>query len=227
MKTFFDIIPVLPPKFIQKINNWEYLRGVLEAGYNEPWRQYHTLEHVYDMLVKAQNPDYVITSPVEFAIAILFHDVVYGFRANPCENEKQSAQVALHFGSQYFDNFGVNWELVEALIMATTHIDSLHDSTYLQKLIADLDMSTFGTLAKDESLNISNKVIGEYSYFYPYPTVLEGHIKFLESLIARGFIFYTSHFLNESAMKDIQMKIDYFKENYEHFRNKNTQIGCG
>lgn len=217
MSYFGRIAGELPKKLVQRITNWSYLQGVLESHYIG--RPYHNLEHVLDLLTKMKNLP--VERPVEFAVAILFHDTIYDLRALPGENEEASAMLANYMGPKCITN--ISWQTVINLIRATIHDGKLNERHLSndELLMADIDMSNF-ELTGTASLGTSALVMAEYMKIYPTQDVLNGHIAFLKTLRERGKIFYTSHFSNEIALKEIDRKIRH----YEQLRDNNQEIGC-
>eukprot|EP00658_Telonema_sp_P-2_P071093 TRINITY_DN60412_c0_g1_i2.p1 TRINITY_DN60412_c0_g1~~TRINITY_DN60412_c0_g1_i2.p1 ORF type:complete len:151 (-),score=40.29 TRINITY_DN60412_c0_g1_i2:88-540(-) len=56
---------------------WEKWFGVLESGYSEPERRYHTLRHLTEMFWHYDCVRDQLESPELVALAIWFHDLVY------------------------------------------------------------------------------------------------------------------------------------------------------
>jgi predicted metal-dependent HD superfamily phosphohydrolase len=51
--------------------------GVLDAGYTERHRAYHTWEHIAGLLEKLSGFSYLSTRPEIIAVSAFWHDVVY------------------------------------------------------------------------------------------------------------------------------------------------------
>lgn len=87
------------------------------SRYDEPWRFYHTREHLYQMFDVAR-AHRLMLSP-EQKLAILFHDLVYVPGAKPGMNESQSAVLARSYRDRVNDK--VNWDLVCQMVEETSH----------------------------------------------------------------------------------------------------------
>lgn len=54
-----------------KRKNWW---DIISQHYSEPWRHYHTLEHVQAMLRHMKDDEGVLENSMEVALAIYFHE---------------------------------------------------------------------------------------------------------------------------------------------------------
>jgi predicted metal-dependent HD superfamily phosphohydrolase len=220
MKTFDDILARLPLDMLKNITNVEYLRGLMDAGYGQSWRTYHNYDHICDMLdmfnsicmaLKDMCPphphlDFVLKSRWEYVVAIMFHDIVYDLQAPSGENEHDSVQMLYTFGPRclrFKKNAGI-----DELIMATVHDGRLDRP--LHQLMADIDLSTFGSTTKFQPAN--NAVWAEYESRFPAKLVTEGRLRFLKSFAERLRIFYHEDFFdNEIAFANIQEAISGYE----------------
>ena len=114
-------------------------RERLLAGYAEPGRHYHTLQHLAECLDLFDRVAHLANRPGEAAIALWFHDAVYLPAAK--DNEARSADwagAALREAGAGEDVC----ERVRALIMATAHhTPGAEDAC----LVVDIDLAILGT----------------------------------------------------------------------------------
>jgi predicted metal-dependent HD superfamily phosphohydrolase len=205
MKTFDDILPLIPDSLYRNITNLEYLRGLLDNGYLQPWRYYHNYGHIETMLtVIGRNTSFVPDRINDLVVAILFHDVVYDIRARAPENEVASFKVAGICGPRCIR--GIDWTRVEMLICATTHDGKAVNP--LNRYMADVDLSTFA-LPYEEFREVNNRVRMEYECFFTPELVRQGRLDFLKTFSQRPQIFYHDMiFSNDQAFKNIQESIE-------------------
>ena len=108
-------------------------------GYREPWRHYHTFDHIRHCLTMFDQCRERVDHPDALELAVWFHDVV--FEPGNADNEALSAQLYRELSD------GVHppetRTLVDRLIMATLHNGgSLVDED--AKYMVDIDLSSFG-----------------------------------------------------------------------------------
>ena len=111
----------------------------LLAGYNEPQRHYHTLDHIKHCLGMFEDCKALVSAPDALEMAIWMHDVI--LVSGRRDNEALSAELYLELsrGAQRDEMR----ELVSRLIMATLHNgDSLDDAD--SNFMVDIDLSSFG-----------------------------------------------------------------------------------
>ena len=154
--------------------------------YAEPARRYHTLEHLRHCLAQADLATGRMPDADTVRLAIWFHDVVYEPAAH--DNEARSAahaRAALtpHLAEARVDD-------VERLVLATRYgeLPRRDDEAW----IIDIDYSSFG-LPWEEFLRDSQAVRAER------PDLGDGDFaiqqsRFLESLLARPFLYHTDFF---------------------------------
>lgn len=109
--------------------------------YTEPHRHYHTLDHVVDLLAKADTMSQHVTDPRLVALASWFHDAVYDPHRQ--DNEAESAQLA----AQTLQTLGVEEELIEqvcAFVRATEKHAMPPQAHPDLGLFLDLDLSILG-----------------------------------------------------------------------------------
>ncbi len=124
----------------------------LLAGYHEPQRHYHTLDHIKHCLSMFEDCKALLGDHDALEMAIWFHDVI--LVSGRRDNEALSAELYLELSK------GIQpdemRELVSRLIMSTLHNgDALDDADSIY--MVDIDLSSFG-LAWDgflrDSLNL-------------------------------------------------------------------------
>ena len=143
----------------------------ISSIYNEPHRYWHTIDHIYDMLVDTENLykdkklsefEYHI-----FLISILFHDSVYNTRRKDNEEKSRDLMVGLfnpdvndttEFKSKHDRELSI--VKCSSLIMGTKNHDGL-DS--LSKKFNNID-SKILTSTFIDMLNWENKIYKEYKW---------------------------------------------------------------
>lgn len=182
-----DLIALYPEMLIPGTK--QYLVGALESHYNQTFRAYHNLEHIYQVMSEWVESSFMyVEHPHEFTIAILFHDTVYSLRAKPGENERESADVALTIGPKCFQN--IDWQRVYHLILATAHTGQLQNASSDEQLIADLDLIGLGYPSETYFKNREN-VVKEYLTMYTPDEVKHGRRMFIQAMLARPKLFYS------------------------------------
>jgi predicted metal-dependent HD superfamily phosphohydrolase len=114
-------------------------RERLLAGYAEPGRHYHTLQHLAECLDLFGRVAHLAGYPGEAAIALWFHDAVYLPLAK--DNEARSADWACAALREAGAGEEV-CERVRALIMATAHHAAPEDGD--ARLVVDIDLAILG-----------------------------------------------------------------------------------
>lgn len=210
-KTFSDVLNVLPPEILHSIRNPAYFEGLLDGYYGQDWRTYHNYDHLVT-LIELGIPlwqEYSKARQRDFVAAIIFHDVIYNLGAGAGINEAHSAVFAQRFGPYCFNVGMVDWAHVFNLISATSHQGGLIRDD--EKLLADLDMAGFAA-APEVSDAIGRAVKIEYLYAYRLVDVERGRLDFLQKLLAKPVIYYTSHFSENAARKNIMRQIEELKK---------------
>lgn len=118
-------------------------RAVFEtivAHYTEPYRAYHTLEHLEHCFEEFDRVKHLAYHVLTLELAIWLHDVIYDPTAR--NNEEQSAELALRLCRQakLGDNFG---KLVANLIRLTKHTGASAVSKN-GRLLLDIDLAILG-----------------------------------------------------------------------------------
>ena len=171
------------------IDDSEAIYHRLLAGYQEPHRHYHTLDHIKHCLTLFEDCKALLSEPDALELAIWFHDVILvcGRR----DNEARSAQLYLEL-SNGIQPEGLR-QLVWRLIMATLHNgDQLSDAD--SSYMVDIDLSSFGLpwdefLQDSMNVRIENRHLCDADYY-------QNQTGFQQSLLARSR-FYLSDFFFE------------------------------
>jgi predicted metal-dependent HD superfamily phosphohydrolase len=187
--------------------------GIIKS-YNEPYRKYHTMNHIMKCIDVLHNFSY---SPMLFdindkyygyyfnrvAIAIIYHDIVY----NPISRRNESDSIKRMYDDLSFTRDGWMFpdqlRLSKMLIYATTYGESFY--TKEENIIRDVDLHQLGSDFYEFLLN-ENNIREEYKYvpdelFYPE------RAKILQRFLDRKRIF----------------KIDWFYDKYENNARENIK----
>jgi len=171
----------------------------LKKRYSEPWRKYHTLQHLTECVEHFAATSHLAERPFEVEAALWFHDAVYDVRAH--DNEERSAQLA----RAVLEPAGVNLRAVErvaGLVLTTKHraLPTLRD----EQLLIDIDLAILGAQATrfDE---YELQIRAEYS-FAPDTLFKTGRSAVLRSFLERQRIYRTEQFheqLGETARANL------------------------
>ena len=155
--------------------------------YAEPWRAYHTVQHVRDCLRLLDGARRLSQRPTEVELALWFHDAVYD--THRADNEELSARWAhQHSLDQNLpENVAVR---VHDLILATRHDTPLLNSE--AALLTDIDLVILGQSVAEFDL-YEAQIRREYSWV-PEMAFCEGRAKILEGFLQRDSIYRTAHF---------------------------------
>lgn len=199
-KLYNELLPLFPREVYSHIKNFEFLEGVICGNYMHDKRAYHTISHLYDLLKLALKHQQLIERPLEFTIAILFHDIVYEVGAK--DNEYQSAQLADKLAWHCFGGYSA--DLVYEYIMATVHDGRLTDEDSSDaRMLADFDLWSF---AADYPVFQEQNALVEREFLTKYTReeYNAGRKVFLNGLLAREELYYFNIFSNSKARKNIR-----------------------
>lgn len=160
------------------------LMAQLVAAYQEPWRRYHTLQHLQECLAHWDRYRHLAQRPGEVEAAMWFHDAVYSVHAK--DNEAQSAAWA----GRALKTAGVDHEAIARIqshIEATSHTAVPQGTD--QQLLVDVDLSI---LASDEDrfAQYEAQVREEYSWV-PSFIYKKKRREVLQSFLSREAIYST------------------------------------
>jgi len=188
-----------------KGNPQEVLQDIA-ARYGEPWRYYHTLEHVAQSLEELEKTRDLCDNPDLVEFALWGHDIVYDPQSST--NEKRSAElteyIARKIGLSVFFQMGAY-----GLVIATKHVKP--PETPNEKLIIDVDLSILGKPA-DVYADVEKKIRAEY-HIYSDEDFAKGRADILQSFLDRPHIYNTEHFRSKyeaKARKNLARAIERF-----------------
>jgi predicted metal-dependent HD superfamily phosphohydrolase len=167
-------------------NGWAQ-RDELLRRYSEPWRRYHTVQHLSECLALFTKSASQALRPAEVEAGLWFHDAVYELRAN--DNEARSAQLAL----SVLDAGHVRAEVahrVSSLVLATRH--SALPGEADEQMLVDIDLSILGAVPL-RFAEYEQQIRDEYS-FVPDDVFMQKRREILNAFLARHRIFSTEQF---------------------------------
>ena len=118
---------------------------LIEAGYGEAHRHYHTLVHIDAMLALASEHGDVLRDSVAVDLAIIFHDIVYdAVKGGGGRNERESAQRFVEFAEGCT---GLPKDRVAKVVrwIALTWTHKCEDIDGDGRLFMDFDMAILGS----------------------------------------------------------------------------------
>ena len=161
--------------------------GVLDAllaGWAEPHRRYHTLQHLSECLALFDAHRALAEHPGEVGVALWFHDAVYDTARH--DNEAVSADWA----TRVLRDAGAPDDVVarvDALVLATRH--SQQPATPDERLLVDIDLAILGAVPArfDE---YERQIRDEYG-FVPDDVFRAKRAQILRGFLARPALFAT------------------------------------
>lgn len=168
--------------------------------YSQPWRHYHTLDHIEQMLQLFKQYESSTTSPPTIFLAICYHDCIYlPWWKN---NEKRSADKAtIALEKLQLDSLSPD---VTQMIHSTEKHQPLVDNVDT-KLLLDFDLTILGS-NWEHYLNYCQQIRKEY-WFIPKKKYLSGRKNILMQFLNREKLYFS----------------DIFFEQYEHQARLNIQ----
>ena len=171
----------------------EELNGAVKADlikhYNEPWRHFHTMEHINDMFTLLDK-EYVTELDkrdlMKIRLAILFHDVIYLPWAD--DNEIHSAYYFLESFKVYTGNATIEdpLTLTEAYEIRDAIMNSKWDSStppkQWQRYFIEIDRAVLANPSIDHILGYEKKIYKEFQ-FVPHDVYKTNRTNFLLSAI--------------------------------------------
>jgi len=195
---------VLKETFIRLLTNYTDNESLMnehwtniEKNYSSKKRQYHTLQHLDNLLVQIAEIKGEIQNWDVILFTLYYHDVVYNSLKS--DNEEKSAK----FAEQQMKKISVPSDMIELCkkqILATkSHSKSTDSDT---NYFIDVDLSIFGQDWETYSLYYKN-VRKEYS-IYPDFVYNPARKKVLNQFLSMNRIFKTEWFYNkfETQAKD-------------------------
>ncbi len=164
----------------------------LAAAYGENTRFYHTDKHVSECLKHFLAYRELAENPAEVEVAIWFHDAIYD--TTKSDNEKQSADWAMHYLTDASVNPGAVERIVEMIIATKTHQSQTADSA----LMVDIDLGILG--ATTDAFEAYDAAIRKEFHWVPTVQYCMGRAQVLSSFLEREAIYQTP------AMRDLYEK---------------------
>ena len=213
--------------WIQWLNLWQLLYSAggaeraqrvfddLVVRYSEPYRAYHTLDHIADCLRKLRELPFQLNHTDRRAaeFALWYHDAVYDPRRD--DNEERSAQLAKTMLSVAQDSsrFG-EWVaqcVADLVLMTKNHTAPLDDA--IGCLIVDIDLSILGA-APMRFGAYENQIRKEYEWV-PWDEFASKRAAVLRSFLERDHIFATQIFRDryeKQARRNLAESIEELEE---------------
>ncbi len=163
------------------------LLQLLLTRYREPWRAYHTTQHLLECFAHFDFARHLASAPAEIEFALWFHDAVYDPRRE--DNEEASAKWA----EQVLLRAGATEPLrarVHALIMATKHDTA--PTSHAGALIVDVDLAILGA-SEARFDEYETQVRQEYAWV-PAFIFRRRRAQILEAFLERNPIYRTALF---------------------------------
>lgn len=155
--------------------------------YSEPYRAYHTLQHLSECFEWLDLACGLAENPAAVELALWFHDAIYDSRR--ADSEARSADLA----AQVIETVGGGDSLqqsVHAMILATTH--QVAPSTPDRCLVVDIDLAILGS-GGDRFTQYETQIRQEYAWV-PEKVFRQKRGSILQSLLNRPSIFTTEFF---------------------------------
>lgn len=161
----------------------------LVRRYGEPWRAYHTMQHLEESLAWFEASGHLAEHPAEVESALWFHDAIYDPRRD--DNEDLSAQLAVTrlLSMDAPPDFA---RRVAELVLVTKHcrVPSNPD----ERLLVDIDLSILGA-PPERFARYERQLRVEYS-FVPEAVFRQKRQAILKGFLARPSLYATEFFRN-------------------------------
>jgi predicted metal-dependent HD superfamily phosphohydrolase len=180
---------------------------IVEA-YSAKYRLYHTLEHIYNILVVIETLEHKTNKNAAIQLAAWFHDVIYKTQAQ--DNEEKSVEYA----KKLLQSWGISNNFintVSCLILDTKHCRSDFDDIESQILL-DADLAILG--ANPEEYHKYARSIRQEYFWVSDADYIAGRTKVLEKFLQRDRIYLTEEIFNSlelSARNNIKAEIMLLK----------------
>ncbi len=180
---------------------------IVEA-YSAKYRLYHTLEHIYNILVVIEALEHKTKKIAAIQLAAWFHDVIYETQAQ--DNEEKSVEYA----NKLLQSWGISNNLintVSCLILDTKHYRSDFDDIESQILL-DADLAILGANPGDYH-KYAQSIRQEY-FWVSDADYIAGRTKVLEKFLQRDRIYLTEEIFNSlelSARNNIKAEIEFLQ----------------
>jgi predicted metal-dependent HD superfamily phosphohydrolase len=184
---------------------------LISSHYNEPARQYHTLQHLGECLDLFESVMDLATHPAEVEMALWFHDAIYNIASH--DNEAQSAQWA----RAELSKAGLlpeKTDRIQSLIMSTCH--TALPITIDECLLVDIDLAILGSSA-ERFAEYEQQIRTEYN-FVPETIFNQKRQEILQGFLDRSTIYSTEYFqdkLELLARANIKRSITFYQMSQE------------
>ena len=161
----------------------------LLARYDEPWRHYHTRDHLRDLYRLFDEYRHLARDPDAVEAAIPLHDAVYAIASST--NEQDSAALTL----ETIARLGVAYLItpVADIVLATTHAQASNDPD--TALFCDLDLAILGA-DRERYATYADAIRAEYESIYTPREYCVGRQvflhRFLERVLASEAVYTTA-----------------------------------
>lgn len=173
----------------------------LIALYSEKHRKYHTIQHLYECLLQAEQVKHLAAHYGEIIIALWFHDAIYD--THKLDNEEQSANLAQHYlEAQLVPQ--ENIQRIYDLILTTKH--SCTTKSTDEALLVDIDLSILGA-ALSRFYEYEKQIREEYC-FVPEKIFNGKRVEILQRFLDQQRIYRTDHFFC-SHEKQARINLSY------------------
>jgi len=186
----------------------------LVAAYTEPWRHYHTLEHIAEVLKVAGRLAKHHAEPVIANLAIWFHDAVYDPKRS--DNEAKSAE----FADGELASLGVPIDIrnrVAELILYTDHRAEPPPDDATAAVLLDADLAILGA-GESRYRRYAEAIRREYDWV-PADVYAVERTKVLQGFLQRPAIYRTESMRAEgeaAARANLTGEIGRLAESHGH-----------
>lgn len=177
----------------------------LYAAWNEPWRHYHTIEHLSECLTGFESCQHLAQQPHAIVLALLFHDAVY--QPTERDNEAKSAEWAVTALGQ-LDASRTLKAQVRELILATQHHRASDDID--TQLLLDIDLSVLG--AEPERFAAYEHAVRLEYAFIPDAQFNRHRAQVMHQFAQRQPLFYSA-FFNQRLAANAERNLSGYRLN--------------
>lgn len=190
-----------------KNENLEVLLNKVFDAYESKDRHYHNIEHLVHCIQELKwflGNNEITVNTEELFLAILFHDIVYGARAEKSDEELSAIDFETFSKSISYDDDKT--QFVVNLIMSTAHFsDKKIIHNYEVDLLKEIDLAILG-----QSMQVYNNYVKnvrkEYSYLND--TVFNtGRANVLKKFLADGNLFNILEHYNFSSIRNMNEEL--------------------
>lgn len=185
--------------------------AIVTNRYLEKHRVYHGVEHLFNCIKEFGRVKDRLENSHLVEMSLLFHDSVYIPKS--CTNERDSSWLAANCLSE-LGYSGRRLDLIQSMILATTHEQSTPYGYNDINYVVDIDLSSLGADEKTFQ-RYSREIRREYSWVSIEHYCME-RIKILNSFLNRPQVYMTEFYRNEledRAIKNITNAIDSLSQN--------------